>query len=89
MEYRLLFVAMLMAAGVLHAQTTDTVRQSMLDSIDAKMKMMKLKGIKGTGTLIQSFFNLQRYAFFLKRQETFTGLELIYRHPHQTDTKSV
>lgn len=45
MKYRLLFVAMLMAAGVLHAQTTDTVRRSMLDSIDAKMKMMKLKEI--------------------------------------------
>ena len=30
MKYRLLFVAMLMAAGVLHAQTTDTVSQAML-----------------------------------------------------------
>lgn len=45
MKHRLLLAAMLMAVGEIHAQTTDTVRQSMLDSIDAKMKMMKLKEI--------------------------------------------
>ena len=45
MKYRLLLATMLMAAGVIHAQTVDTVRRSMLDSIDAKMKMMKLKEI--------------------------------------------
>lgn len=45
MKYRLLFVIMMMAAGMLHAQTTDTVSQAMLDSIDAKMKMLKLKEI--------------------------------------------
>ena len=45
MKHRLLLVAIKLATGMLHAQTTDTVRQSMLDSIDAKMKMMKLKEI--------------------------------------------
>lgn len=45
MKYRLLFVIMMMAAGMVLAQTTDTVSQAMLDSIDAKMKMLKLKEI--------------------------------------------
>lgn len=36
---------MLMTAGVLHAQTTDSITQAKLDSIDAKMKMLKLKEI--------------------------------------------
>lgn len=36
---------MVMAAGAFHAQTTDTVTQVTLDSIDAKMQLMKLKEI--------------------------------------------
>ena len=36
-----------------------------------------LAGIKGTGTLIQSFFNLQRYAIFLKPQNVvLTGVSI-------------
>lgn len=45
MKHRIIFVATIMAVGTLHAQTTDSVSQATLDSIDAKMKMMKLKEI--------------------------------------------
>lgn len=38
-------VAILMAGGVLYAQTPDSVSQAKLDSIDAKFKMQKLKEI--------------------------------------------
>ena len=40
-----MFAVVMMTAGVLYAQTIDSITQAKLDSIDAKMKMMKLKEI--------------------------------------------
>ena len=40
-----MFAVVMMTAGVLYAQTTDSITQAKLDSIDAKMKMLKLKAI--------------------------------------------
>ncbi len=45
MKQHLLFAVVMMTAGVLYAQTTDSITQAKLDSIDAKMKMLKLKEI--------------------------------------------
>ena len=45
MKRHLFFAAVMMAAGVLHAQTADSIAQARLDSIDARMKMMQLKTI--------------------------------------------
>ena len=43
MKQHLLFAVVMMTAGVLSAQITDSITQAKLDSIDAKMKMLKLK----------------------------------------------
>ncbi len=40
-----MFAVVMMTAGVLYAQTTDSITQARLDSIDAKMKMQQLKAI--------------------------------------------
>ena len=40
-----MFAVVMLTAGVLSAQTTDSITQAKLDSIDAKMKMLKLKEI--------------------------------------------
>lgn len=45
MKQHLLFAVVMMTARVLYAQTTDSITQAKLDSIDAKMKMLKLKEI--------------------------------------------
>ena len=45
MKQPLIFAVVMMTAGVLSAQTTDSITQAKLDSIDAKMKMLKLKEI--------------------------------------------
>lgn len=45
MKQHLMFAVVMMAAGVLFAQTTDSITQAKLDSIDAKMKMQQLKAI--------------------------------------------
>ena len=45
MKQHLLFAVVMMTAGVLYAQTTDSTTQSKPDSIDTKMKIMKLKAI--------------------------------------------
>ena len=39
-----MFAVVMMTAGVLHAQTTDSITQAKLDSIDAKMKMLHPEG---------------------------------------------
>ncbi len=45
MKQHLLFAVVMMTAGVLSAQTIDSITQAKLDSIDTKMKMLKLKEI--------------------------------------------
>ena len=45
MKQPLIFAVVMMTAGVLYAQTTDSITQARLDSIDAKMKMLRLKEI--------------------------------------------
>ena len=39
-----MFAVVMMTAGVLYAQTTDSITQARLDSIDAKMKMLHPEG---------------------------------------------
>ena len=74
MKYRFLLATLMMAAGVIHAQTADTVRQSMLDSIDAKMKLMKLNAISVTAPKPVYSMTGEVVNYNVENDETMEGL---------------